>query len=67
MGRWARTSCLVVEDPAEMLAVGKYIGLVRQVCAAGVDEVDARQPWISGSVSDRRDGYLEEEEEGGGA
>ena len=35
---------LVVEDPPEMLAVGKHLVLARQEGAAGVDEVDARQP-----------------------
>jgi hypothetical protein len=34
---------LVVEDPAEMLAIGKDIVLVRQVGAARIDQVDARQ------------------------
>ena len=34
---------LVVEDAAEMLAVGKDLVLVRQVGAAGIDEVDAGQ------------------------
>ena len=35
---------LVVEDAAEVLAVGEDLGLQRQKGAAGVDEVDARQP-----------------------
>ncbi len=35
---------LVEEDAAEMVAVGKDLGLVRQVGAAAVDEIDARQP-----------------------
>ena len=34
---------LVVEDPPEVLAVGKDLGLERQERAARVDEVDARQ------------------------
>ena len=34
---------LVVEDPAEVLAVGEHLVLHRQERAAGVDEVDARQ------------------------
>ncbi len=34
---------LVEEDPPEMVAIGKDLGLVRQVRAARVDEVDARQ------------------------
>ena len=34
---------LVVEDPAEVLLVGKHIGMRRQIGAAGVDEIDARQ------------------------
>ena len=34
---------LVEEDPAEVLAVGEDLVLQRQVGAAGVDEVDARQ------------------------
>ena len=40
LGRHAR---LVEEDPAEVLAIGKDLGLQRQKGAAGVDEVDARQ------------------------
>ncbi len=43
-----RNSCrgharLIVEDPAEMLAVRKHFGLVRQIGPARVDEVNARQ------------------------
>ena len=34
---------LVVEDAAEVLAVGKHVVLVGQVGAAAVDQVDARQ------------------------
>ena len=35
---------LVEEDPPEVLAVGEDLGLQRQERAAGVDQVDARQP-----------------------
>jgi len=35
---------LVVENPAEVVAVGEDFGLVRQVGAAAVDQIDARQP-----------------------
>ena len=38
---------LVVEDAAEMLAVGKHLGLVRQVGAAGIDQIDAGQPVLA--------------------
>ena len=38
---------LVVEDAAEVVAIGKHVGLVRQVRAARVDEVDARQPVLA--------------------
>ena len=38
---------LVEEDAAEMLAVGKHLGLVRQVGAAGIDQIDARQPVLA--------------------
>ena len=38
---------LVVEDAAEMLAVREHLGLVRQVGAAGIDEVDAGQPVLA--------------------
>ena len=34
---------LVVEDPAEMLAVGKHLVLRREEGPAGVDQIDARQ------------------------
>ena len=34
---------LVVEDPAEVIAVGKHLVLPREKGAAGVDEVNARQ------------------------
>ena len=34
---------LVEEDAAEMLAVGEDFGLVRQVRAAAIDQIDARQ------------------------
>ena len=35
---------LVVEDPAEVVAVGEHLRLERQERPAAVDEVDARQP-----------------------
>ena len=38
---------LVEEDAAEMLAVGKYLRLVGQIGAAGIDEIDARQPVLA--------------------
>ena len=38
---------LVVEDAAEVLAVGKHLGLVRQIGAAGIDQIDARQPVLA--------------------
>ena len=38
---------LIVEDAAEMLAVGKHLGLVRQVGAAGIDQIDAGQPVLA--------------------
>ena len=41
---------LVVEDPAEVLAVGKHLVLARQERAAGVDEVDAGQPVLPGDL-----------------
>ena len=41
---------LVVEDPAEVVAVGEDLGLQRQEGAAGVDEVDARQPVLLGDL-----------------
>ena len=36
-----RTSSLVVEDTTEVVAVREDVGLVGEVGAAGVDEVDA--------------------------
>ena len=41
---------LVVEDPAEVLAVGEHLGLQRQEGAARVDEVEARQPVLLGHL-----------------
>ena len=41
---------LVEEDPAEVLAVGEDLVLQRQERAAGVDEVDARQPVVQGHL-----------------
>ena len=38
---------LVIEDAAEVLAIGKYIVLVRQIRSAGVDQVDAGQPVLA--------------------
>ncbi len=34
---------LIVEDAAEVLAVRKHLGLVRQIGAAGIDQIDAGQ------------------------
>ena len=41
---------LVVEDAAEVVAVGEDLVLVGQVGAAGVDQVDARQPVLRGDL-----------------
>ena len=38
---------LVEEDPPEVVAVGKHLGLVRQVGPAAVDQVEARQPVLA--------------------
>ena len=38
---------LVVEDAAEVVAVREDVGLVRQVRAARIDEIDARQPVLA--------------------
>lgn len=39
------TSSLVVEDTTEVVSVGKDVRLMRKVCAAGVDEIDAWEAW----------------------
>jgi hypothetical protein len=39
---------LVIEDRAEMVAVGKDLGLMRKVGAAAVDEVDTREAVLHG-------------------
>ncbi len=41
---------LVVEDPAEVVAVGEDLGLEREEGAAAVDEVDAREPVLEGDL-----------------
>ncbi len=41
---------LVVEDPAEVVAIGEHVGLERQVGAAAVDQVDAGQPVLEGDL-----------------
>ncbi len=41
---------LVEEDPTEVVAVGEDLGLQRQEGAAGVDEVDAREPVLLGDL-----------------
>ena len=38
---------LIVEDAAEVLAVREHLGPLRQVGAAGVDQIDARQPVLA--------------------
>ena len=38
---------LIVEDAAEMLAVGEDVGLVRQIAAARVHQIDAGQPVLA--------------------
>ena len=38
-----RQPCLVEEDAAEVVAVGEDLGLQREECPPGVDQVDARQ------------------------
>ena len=39
---------LIVEDAAEVLAVGEHLGLMGQIGAAGIDEIDARQRVFEG-------------------
>ena len=34
---------LVVEDATEVIAIRKYLVLIRQICAARIDKIDARQ------------------------
>ena len=41
---------LVVEDPAEVLAIREHVGLQRQERPARVDEVDARQAVLGGDL-----------------
>ncbi len=41
---------LVEEDPAEVVAVGEHLCLMRQVGAAGVDQIDARKPVLLGDL-----------------
>ena len=51
LGNVARAhSRLIEEDSPEMLAVGKYLGLVRQVGPARIDQIDARQPVLFGDL-----------------
>jgi hypothetical protein len=38
---------LVVEDPAEMIPIGKHFGLMRQIGAAGIDQIEAGQPILA--------------------
>ena len=40
----------VVEDAAEVLAVGKHVVLLGQVAAAGIDQIDARQAVLRGDL-----------------
>ena len=42
-----RQGRLIVKDAAEMIAVGKYFGPMRQVRAAAIDQVDAGQPVLA--------------------
>ncbi len=42
-----REDRLVVEDAAEVLAIGKHFRLVRQVGAARIDQIDAGQPVLA--------------------
>ena len=39
---------LIVEDAPEMVAIGKDLGLMRQVGAAAIDQIDARQTVLHG-------------------
>ena len=41
---------LIEKDAAKVVAVGKHVGLIRQVGAARVDEVDARQAVLRGDL-----------------
>ena len=50
-GRGGSTSSLVIEDATEVVSVGKDVRLVREVGAAGVDEIDAWEALSSLSIS----------------
>ena len=41
---------LIEEDAPEMLAIGEHLGLMRQVRAARIDQIDARQPVLARDV-----------------
>src|SRR5437868_4818757 len=41
---------LVIEDPAEMVAVWKNLILVWKICSAGVHQVDAGQPILQSDL-----------------
>ena len=41
---------LVVEDPAEVVAIRKHVDLVREVRPARVDQIDARQAVLAGDL-----------------
>ena len=43
----AESRRLIEEDAPKMLAVGKHLGLVRQVGPAGIDQIDAGQPVLA--------------------
>lgn len=45
MGRGGSTSSLVVEDATEVVSVRENVRLVREVCAARVDEIDTWEAW----------------------
>lgn len=44
-GRGGSTSSLVVEDATEVVSVRENVRLVREVCAARVDEIDTWEAW----------------------
>ena len=41
---FCRQPCLIEENPSEVLAVGKHIGLQREKGSARIDEINTRQP-----------------------
>ena len=57
--RGGSTSSLIIEYATKVIAIGKHVCLMREVCATRVDEIDARKAYKVSVYPDPQSLYVE--------